>query len=185
MQRLALRSADDVSVPELVRELTLHDLGQLTSVRGEQQAIPLTRRMTMRHHSLAKCIAAGMSNWEAGAITGYQPASISVLKGDPAFKELVHFYKDKVDAEFIDIPRRLMNIASDALDLAHQKMEDAPEEVTISQAMDLAKAAMDRVGYGPSQTSMNIQVNVGDRLKGARERGAKARKMIDVTPKDA
>jgi hypothetical protein len=155
------------------------------SVRDEQKPIPLTRRMTMRHHSLAKCLAAGMSNWEAGAITGYADSSISVLKGDPAFKELIHFYKDKVDAEFIDIPRRLMNLATDALDLAHQKMEDNPEDVSINQALDLAKTAMDRVGFGPSQTSMNIQVNLGDRLKTARERGIKARKLIDVTPKDA
>lgn len=182
MKPLKLQAPDDLYAPQLVRELLPHDLQMLETVRGEQKPISLTRRMTMRHHSLAKCIATGMSNWEASAITGYAEGTISVLRGDPAFKELVEFYKKRVDQEFVDIAQRLRNIAADALDLAHQRMEDNPEEVTMTQALELAKTALDRSGFGPSQTTTNIQVNIGDRLKSARERMARLK---DITPTDA
>src|SRR5688572_4170859 len=63
---------------QAVRELTPHDLERLVEPRGVV-ASPL-KRLTQRHHALARLIAEGVTVQAAAAILGMDPGRISVLK---------------------------------------------------------------------------------------------------------
>jgi len=142
----------------------------------------LLNRVTERHHSLARCLASGMKNWESAIVTGYTPAAISLLKGDPTFRELVRFYSDKTDAVYADMHKHLAGMSIDAAVELRERMEKEPETLSAGQLMELIKLGADRTGYGPAttQTQLNIHVNMADRLKVARERVAKAKTIEGV-----
>lgn len=170
-----------------IRDLTLDDLKKLKKTRGEQKPIPTTQRLRDRHHQLARCLADGMPDYEASAITGYCASRISILKGDPAFQDLVHFYKARKDAQYVDMHKRLASLSADAAALLHERMEETPEDITTGQLMEVVKLGADRTGFGPQQsTTVNVNVNMSERLRLARERAInhEARKLIDVTPEN-
>ena len=175
MKPIALTIADDIDIGDGplsgTRALGPTDLAKLGEVRGQQKPIPLTRRMTMRHHALARYIAAGSSDYEAAAATGYDRTYISILKGDPTFKELVSFYRVKKDEEFVDVHKRLATVSVDAIDILHDRLETEPDEFSPGQLMEIAKLGLDRTGFGPSQnTNVNVTVDASSRLRAARER---------------
>src|SRR5262245_47529587 len=68
---------------QVTRPLREADLALLSSERGIQPVA--LKRITERHHALARCLATGMSATEASIVTGYSPSRISILKDDPAF----------------------------------------------------------------------------------------------------
>jgi hypothetical protein len=167
------------------RELTEDEIESLSSVRGTQKSIPTTTRLRERHHSLARALASGMPDYEAAAITGYSASRISVLKSDPAFRDLLHFYRGKKDAQYEDMHKRLAGLSIDAVDELRDRFEEDPKQFTPGQLLEMTKVGADRTGFGP-QTNANVNVNIdmSARLRAARERAInhEARKMIDVTP---
>ena len=52
------------------------------------------------------------------------------------------------------------------------RLELDPEKVSTDQLLDTIKLTADRTGNGPKQTNVNVNVNLGDRMKAARERAA-------------
>jgi len=169
------------------RILSEADLERLGTVRGDQKPIPLTKRMTMRHHALARYLALGMPDFEAAALTGYKPATISVLKTDPAFHELMDFYRKKSEAELtevsLDLHKRMFGMSVDAADELHRRVEEEPETFSHGQLLDVMKVTADRTGHGPSQsTNITVSVSMSDRLRHARERVNEDRLMRDITP---
>lgn len=155
-----------------VRELRESDLAMLATERGIKPSH--IQRLTDRHHALARCIATGMSAEEAGLCTAYTPSRISILKGDPAFEELVAFYRGDKGAQVQDLGEKLLSITRDAADVMQSRLEDTPEAFTVGELTDLLKTGADRTGFGPKATTVNVNVNLGDRLKSARERAAQA-----------
>ena len=153
---------------EVVRELTSSDLGLLATERGIKPTH--VQRITDRHHALARCLALGMGAAEAGLVTGYTPSRISVLRGDPSFEELIAFYtqaKGELVRDYQDKAAIARNMATDLL---IERMEDTPESIGNDLALDVAKTFADRSGHGPKSTNVNVNVNLGDRMKAARER---------------
>lgn len=170
------RPPRDLGPVAVVRELGAEDLALLQMERGVTPR-PLIQRITERHHSLARCLASGMKNWEAAIVTGYTKEYIGIMKGDPTFKDLIHFYSQHVDAQYADLHKRLAGIAVDAADLLRDRMEEEPDKISTGQLVELTKMGADRTGHGPASTStqLNIHVNMADRLKAARERVAQAK----------
>lgn len=151
-------------------EVTESDLALLAGSRGvKPQAV---KQLRDRHHALARAIADGVENVEASAITGYDPARISVLRGDPAFKELVAHYRKVKDSAFADFHDRAAQIAIEALNQIAEELEERPEEVSLSQKMDIVVKLADRTGHAPVSRSVNVNTNIdlGDRLVRARQR---------------
>lgn len=164
------RAAKPVSA-ELVRELTQADLALLGTERGIQPSH--VQRLSDRHHALARCIATGMKDGEAALCTGYTPSRISVLRGDPAFEELVAFYRADKGALVHDLADKMASIAKDTADLLHDRLQDEPEKFSVGDLHEQLKLTADRTGHGPSaKTTVNVNLNLGDRLKSARERAA-------------
>lgn len=137
------------------------------------------KRISERHHALARALAAGLSEAEAAASVGYDNARVSVLKASPAFRELLDLYRDKVDTEFSEIAGRLAGLTKDALVALQDRLEDQPEDISVGQLIEIAKLGADRSGFGPSQkVEQTINVNLAARMQEARKRLS----MRDVTP---
>lgn len=153
-----------------VRDLTSADLALLGSERGI--TAPGRKAMRERHHALARCLANGMSPAEASAVTGYGLSTISILKADESFQELLAHYGEQKDSAFADFQTRAQAAALTAVDIITERLEDAPEEVSLGQALEVVKTLADRSGHAPiarvQQT--NVNVDLGTRLDAARRR---------------
>lgn len=108
-------------------------------------------RIHASHHSLARCLAAGMKPLQASLVTGYSPGRISQLAGDPAFSALVEDYKIEARSIFADMGERLADFSMDALEILHERLHDSPETFTVPMLLDVVKAGADRTGFGPGQ----------------------------------
>lgn len=155
---------------EAVRELTESDIALLQVERGIKPT--QLQRITDRHHALARCLATGMSATESGLVTGYTPSRISILRGDPAFEELIAFYQAETAKPVLDLQQRMTSLALDATAELQDRLELSPAEVSTDQLLDTIKLTADRTGHGPKQTNVNVNVNLGERMKAARERAA-------------
>ena len=168
---------------EVTRELAKDDLQLLTEERGVQPVA--IKRLTARHHSLARSLAAGVTQGEAAIINGYTDSRVSILMKDPTFRELYEFYKRDKDAAYIGMHEQLAGLAQDAIEELRDRMEDDPADFSKSMLMDIIVRTADRTGHGPATTNnsnMTLNVNVAERLGAARKRVADA-KIVDITPK--
>lgn len=169
--------------PEIVRELRVSDLALLASDAGTK---PLQlKRLSERHHGLARLLAAGTPPGEAAAIMRYDLARVSVLQGDPAFKELVAFYRSRVDEAFDVTAEHMAGLTLDAILELRERLESDPENFTVRDLRELATAMADRTGHGPSsKQEVEVNLNLGERLEEARRRALEARLAAarDITP---
>jgi hypothetical protein len=163
---------------EVVRDLVEDDLRELDEPR-DSKPVPLTRRMNERHHALARLLSSGVADWEAAAMTGYCASHISILKTDPTFKDLLHFYREKVDVATADLHSRLSGMSIDALDELRRRLEEEPDTIRPHLLLEMVKAGADRTGHGPSSTNLQVNVGLAQRLEAARKR---VTDMIDITP---
>lgn len=202
-RRLGLRPARGKAprhlVMEVDRELEESDLELLETARLGVTSSPL-QRIRDSHHRLAEALASGMSNIEASAVTGYDPARISLLKADPAFKELLEFYRSARDGVFRDFMERMKNLAEDALQELHIRLQDSPESVKTSELLAILNSTADRTGHGPTSTrrfegQVTLTADQIEAIKGAAEEEHRGRvshrdgtprgQVIDITPTEA
>lgn len=157
------------------RELTLGELESLRDERGVRP--PPVKKLRERHHALARCLADGLTNNEAALTTGYDPSRISILLADPAFKDLIAFYRSAKVEQYADMHQRLAVLGTTAVDELQDRLEEAGESFSANELLKVAEFAADRSGYGPSsKQEVSHTVNFGARLEAAR------RRMIDVSP---
>lgn len=171
------RAAKPVTA-SVVRELDAADLTLLQEEKGS--SAPALKRLSERHHALARNLASGMSPSEAAITCGYSTSRVSILQDDPAFQELLAFYRADVEHQYRDLHTRLSGLALDAADELAARLEEDPESVSIGQLMEITKMGADRTGFGPqsSSTNLNVNVDLASRLQAARERVA--RRPIDA-----
>lgn len=155
------------------RDLTEADLALLAQ-GGSIEAPPL-KRLTERHHGLARLLASGVKEGVAGALLGYSGSRVSILKSSPAFRELLELYRSEQDAVFLSTAEQLAGLSKDAILLLRERLEDEPEKLTTGALMELVKLTADRTGFGPKSTQdVNVNVNLADRLEAARARARQA-----------
>lgn len=160
------------------RELNASDLALLATERTlpSQATMPVVVRLRERHHHLARVLATGATHTEASAITGYEPARISVLLNSPSFKGLVEDYRRLENAAMADFMERATNLSLTAIDTLQDDLERETETgesyLPASMRLELAKFAADRTGHAPVQKTFNVNANVdmGSRLAAARKR---------------
>lgn len=156
-----------------VRALDACDIAMLGEEKGSRP--PPLKRLGDRHHALARCLASGMSDSDSALACGYVGSRVSILKQDPAFKELLEFYREDTDRQYRDMHERLAGLSRDAADELHVRLEDdmqaEDKKISVGQLLEIAKMGADRTGHGP-QSSQNVNVNVGiaSRLEQARKR---------------
>ena len=158
------------------RELREEDLLLLASA-APIAALPI-KKLSERHHRLARLLAAGEKPGVAGIICGYEPSRVSILQASPAFRELMEFYRDLKDREFAGTFEQLAGLGSDAVGLLRERLEEQinPTDETIpigvGALLEIAKMSLDRSGLGPTSTQKNLNVNINfaSRLDEARRR---------------
>lgn len=172
--RTAGRAAKPLAA-SVVRPLDEADLALLSEEKGSVAA-PL-KRLSERHHALARNLSGGMSPSEAAIVCGYSASRVSILQDDPAFRELVEFYRADVQAVYRDLHVRLSGLALDAADELALRLEESAENISTGQLMEVVKMGADRTGFGPQSSSTNVNVNVdlAGRLEAARKRVAERR----------
>lgn len=96
------------------------------------------------HHFLARMLAEGRKNGEVALMTGYSPSRISILQNDPAFKELISYYKENVEAKYLDVHERLATLGLSSLDELQERLESEPDSFKHRELLELAEFALDR-----------------------------------------
>lgn len=147
---------------DILGDLNEADFAALATEKGS--VAPAIKRISDRHHQLARNIASGMDMTQAGVISGYSASRVSILKADPAFKELVEFYRTDVDLAYRDLHQQLSGLALDATAEISDRLELEPEKFTVGQLLEVAKLGADRTGHGPTSagpvTNNNFVVHV-------------------------
>ena len=126
------------------RELTLADKDELENPSARQSTTPPLLRLRNTHHMLARCLAEGRPQAEVGLITGYSPSRISILQGDPAFQELIQYYKSQVEGMYLNVHERLAALGVSTIEELQQRLEDEPEGYSNRELMELASLTLDR-----------------------------------------
>lgn len=126
----------------VVRELEAADLPALMStdsgaVSIDPDGVSLSR-VRSAHHMLAQLCAEGKSNIEIGAISGYNPAYISALRNDPAFKELLAHYSSIREKLFVDVLERMKFLGLSSIEELQQRLVEEPEKFTRQELMQMA-----------------------------------------------
>jgi len=173
------RPAADSASLTFIRKLGEPDMQKLGAPPAEG-AGQVMRAVKTRHHALAMLLADGTSNVEAGAITGYDAAYISVLRGDPTFQELIAHYQSNKKEVYLSVHQRLAMLGIQAANELLQRLEDAPEKVSTKDVREILQSALDRSGLvkdtGPNAPKAGPTVTV--KFVTAQPVG----EIIDVTP---
>jgi hypothetical protein len=122
----------------IARALTQDDLETLATRQAAPQGQRLAR-IRHSHHLLAQCLARGSTQAEASAITGYDPAYISALRGDPAFEELLAHYAGVAGELFVDVMERMKALGLSTIDEIAHRFESDPEAFSNRELMELAE----------------------------------------------
>lgn len=166
-----------------VRELDESDLVLLGEEKGSKA--PALKRLGERHHALARALASGMAPGEAAIVCRYDSSRVSILLDDPAFRELLVFYRESVNEKYLGLHEQLGGLAGDAAEELADRLEQEPEKFSVGQLMEVVKMGADRTGHGPqsSTTNVNVNVDLASRLQEARKRVA-ARTIEGITDDD-
>jgi hypothetical protein len=123
----------------------------------------ITDRLRARHHALARYIAEGKSVREAAFIVGYAPPTVSSYMQDPAFCELVDYYKAQVNHEYLDMHHRLGILAATATSVLQDRLEERPASFTNNELRQIIGDACDR-SVAPSKGAPGGGVNINVRF---------------------
>lgn len=137
-------------------DLTKKDLEKLEEAKGTLSPGPAPlQKIRSRHHKLAKLIATGTGTTEAALLTGFSISRVSILKSDPAFKQLVHEYSEVTKEIQIDVEERIAGVAISALEELQERLEENPEAFKVGELLEITTRALDRCGHGPSSTTQS------------------------------
>lgn len=125
----------------------------------------MVKRISERHHALARSLADGLSPAEAAISCGYCLSRVSILQQDTFFQELVSFYREKKDIAFKEVQEQLAVLASDTIQVLQTRLEEHSEEISTG---DLVKIIGTTVPSQPAQ--QNVTINLSDRMREAQMR---------------
>ena len=184
--------------PLYIRDLTQEDIASLSkrAAYGSQPGA-LIQKLRAPHHTLARLLAEGKKHPECSVVTGYTVEYIVMLERDPAFQELVAYYKEQVSAVYLNVHERLANLGAMAMEIIQERMSD-PEKVktmTTGQLREIMNDALDRSsapskvmqgagGNGQQQGPRAININFvsAPPMANASLPEPSAAVMIDITP---
>ena len=165
---------------DYARDIEDSDLLMIFTTEVGSTTRPLVR-ISQAHHAAARLLADGHKQVDVARITGYSQSRLSIMKNDPAFGELIAHYKGVKEIAYADVHEQLANVSSTALGIIQERLEDRPEEFTVTDLKDVAKLTLDRSGHGPTKTIKTL--NAGDVIKALKE-NIDAQKTGKVLPKE-
>lgn len=109
------------------------------------------------HHKLAQLLAAGMDETRAAYLCNYTPSTVSILKSDPGFAELLAYYGAQKIEEWKDAVGLMADLHIDVLQEIRERLEENPGAFNAEQLTKLHVSLADRSGNGPTS---NVNANV-------------------------
>ncbi|RPJ49898.1 MAG: hypothetical protein EHM23_36025 [Acidobacteria bacterium] len=113
---------------------------------------PALQKLRSRHHQLAQLLASGLTDFQVSVALGYSLSRISILKGDPTFKELLSYYEKQHEALHLDVQERLIHLGLDSVEVLQHRLDESPDEFSNKELLEVAEMALDRTGHGKSST---------------------------------
>lgn len=164
--------------------LTLDDLGTgprviaARPIRAEDLAalrtrapVPPRQKLRYKHHALARSLASGLGEAQAAMVCGFAPVTVSILKRDPAFAELVRFYETENGKGFDAARAQILGVGQKLVEEIERRVTEQPEEISMRDLRDTAETLLDRGGLAPQTHAthdINIHAGLADALKAAR-----------------
>jgi len=133
---------------EYVRDINEADLA-LMAIQPLGSVPPALKRITDRHHSLARLLASGVPDGEAALITGYDISRVSILKNSPAFQELLALYQSETRREFTSVLEHMAGVSRDALLELRERLEEDAARFSNADLVKVATEFIDRTVSGP------------------------------------
>lgn len=162
---------------EIERELKLEDILRLATDENLLRVGPPTiQKISDNHHAIARHLASGKTVLETADLCGMSAQRVGDLaRTDPAFRNLLAFYRDQVQVSGIDEAQTtfgdLRFIGRASREEIKRRLEDpsALKEMDIDQLRRLNEMSMDRTD-APPRTAQNqptapthITFNMGPR----------------------
>lgn len=177
------------------RALRAQDIERLAMQTQElpKVAMPMVKRLRTAHHEAARLIIQGHSAREVALVVGYTPQRVSDLQTkDPAFIELLAYYRNQMDDIAIDaanrMQKKLVDIAELASDELQERLEDDVKRAAMptSEIRQILDSTLDR-SIAPHRTAqvtqtppVRITFNMGNRdIKPASEKAQEDSKVYD------
>jgi hypothetical protein len=191
--RGATIGGDEIDL-EVVGEVTEAELADLDLNRPAHEGPPTVQRLRDTHHGLARALAAGNTQVEAGRIAGYTATRVYMLMQDPAFQELVASYRALEDQSYRDARTALhensCHIATMTARMVLDKLtsdEEAGDLPSYGELGRLSQVYGDISGMSATKVTMNTNVNanLGDLLAAARARAFSPPNLRLVVPPES
>lgn len=133
------------------------EVAKLTDVLDEVQQRPSSiKKLRDHHHLVARLVAEGRRTTDIAFETGLSISRVSILKGDPAFQQLVEVYRcnhiQTYEAASYDNQRKWLLLENNALDHINDTYEETPEVIGTGEALSHAELASDRLGRKVSKS---------------------------------
>lgn len=134
---------------EVLREIEKSDLPVLAEAQRSNawstgNSTQSLQTLRTGHHQLAQLLAAGVSVADASLMTGRAPSSISALNADPAFKELLAYYREQQEKRDLNMYDRLVTLGATAAEVLQERIEEEPDRFTNNELRQLMESTMDR-----------------------------------------
>lgn len=151
-----VRAIEATDIPVILQELREHNWAKANGPGSHD-----VRVLRTGHHQLAQLLAADVQETEASFITGRSVASIRLLLDDPAFKELLAYYREQQLSRDLNVYDRQVTIGAIAADILQQRLEENPEKFSNSDLQKLLETAMPQKGSGatPHGPGLNVSIN--------------------------
>jgi hypothetical protein len=144
---------------EVLRPMTEADL-ELALTTERASAPPPLKRITDRHHALARLLAAGTPEGEAALILGYDNSRVSILKQSPAFQELLALYRSEVDREFATTLDHMAGLSRDALLELRQRLEEEPDKFSHRELLAIVTDMVDRADVDGTDAKLPTRIEL-------------------------
>lgn len=123
-----------------------------------------TDTVRVRHHAIARLLAAGRKKSEIAELMGASPATLSVLERSPAFQALTLEYMNLMDKAAVESHTRLKILGNLGMDELTERLASKPGSIKTSEVLEIVKVAADRTGMGPTskQVTLNGRISPAD-----------------------
>ena len=127
---------------EVLRELSIEDLA--TPKARPNGTIDRLRGL---HHAQARLIAAGKTPGQVSSMLGTSRTVMDQLTVDPAFQELVEYYKDQGTVVWLENEAKAAVVGRLAMDILQEKLETEGTRLSVRELKEVATDFGDRSDY--------------------------------------
>lgn len=117
-------------------------------------------KLRARHHTVARLKAAGLEAAEIAEQTGYSRQRLYMLERDPAFAEIVQFYRGREQERFDVVQERLQHLGLAAADEILERLEEDPSSVSTETLRSIVATMLDRAGHAPVHKQVAVSANL-------------------------